>query len=91
MAGKAELRDARAQAKIAIRIDRVTTGNFGDCKILRDGVCELRIDGGPAIVCSTPCWNKLVYLLLGGNTRKQPKDIEQALVISRTVGKGQEN
>jgi putative addiction module killer protein len=29
-----ELADARAQAKIASRINRLATGNFGDCKPL---------------------------------------------------------
>jgi putative addiction module killer protein len=36
-----ELADARAQAKIATRIDRLAAGNFGDCKPLQHGVCEL--------------------------------------------------
>jgi putative addiction module killer protein len=30
-----ELADARAQAKIASRINRLAAGNFGDCKPLR--------------------------------------------------------
>jgi putative addiction module killer protein len=29
------------------RINRLAVGNFGDCKLLRQGVCELRIDWGP--------------------------------------------
>ena len=41
------LRDARAQAKIAVRINRLAAGNFGDSKVLRGGVSELRIDWGP--------------------------------------------
>jgi len=41
------LADARTQAKIARRINRVATGNFGDCKSLRQGLYELRIDWGP--------------------------------------------
>jgi putative addiction module killer protein len=44
-----ELADARAQAKIAARINRLAAGNFGDCKPLRQGVCELRIDWGTRI------------------------------------------
>src|SRR6266446_1063858 len=39
-----QLGDARAQAKIAIRINRLAAGNFGDCKSLRQGLFELRID-----------------------------------------------
>jgi putative addiction module killer protein len=42
-----QLADARAQAKIAVRINRLAAGNFGDCKQVRQGVCELRIDWGP--------------------------------------------
>jgi putative addiction module killer protein len=38
------LGDARAQAKIAVRINRLAAGNFGDCKSLRRGLSELRID-----------------------------------------------
>jgi putative addiction module killer protein len=30
-----QLADARAQAKIASRINRLAVGNFGDCKPLR--------------------------------------------------------
>ena len=39
-----QLAHARAQAKIAIRINRLAAGNFGDCKLLRQGLSELRID-----------------------------------------------
>ena len=42
-----QLGDARAQAKIAIRINRLAAGNFGDYKSLRQGLFELRIDWGP--------------------------------------------
>ena len=52
-----ELSDARAQAKIASRINRLAAGNFGDCKPLRQGVCELRIDWGPGY--------RVYYAMLG--------------------------
>jgi putative addiction module killer protein len=42
-----QLADARAQAKFAARINRLAAGNFGDCKPLRQGLSELRIDGEP--------------------------------------------
>ena len=35
-----QLADARAQAKIAVRINRLAVGNFGDCKPLDQGVWE---------------------------------------------------
>jgi putative addiction module killer protein len=43
-----QLADLRAQAKIATRINRLAAGNFGDCKLLRQGLFDLRIDWGRA-------------------------------------------
>src|SRR5437660_8474322 len=43
----AGLRDTRTKAKIVARLDRLSAGNFGDCKALRGGLFELRIDWGP--------------------------------------------
>src|SRR4030065_274780 len=41
------LNDAQARARINARIARLAAGNFGDCKPLRGGVWELRVDWGP--------------------------------------------
>jgi len=75
-----ELGDARAQAKIASRINRLAAGNFGDCKALRQGVCELRIDWGPGYRVYYAMVGKVCVLLLcGGDKRKQSSDIVRAL------------
>jgi putative addiction module killer protein len=75
-----ELADARAQAKIAIRINRLTAGNFGDCKSLRQGLFELRIDRGPGYrVYYAMIGKESVLLLCGGDKRKQASDIDRAL------------
>ena len=47
------MKDAKAD-RIAARIARLAGGNFGDCKRLRDGVCELRIDRGQVIEFTMP-------------------------------------
>jgi|SRR5580698_9623125 putative addiction module killer protein len=74
------LSDARARAKITARINRLALGNFGDCKRLRQGLCELRIDWGPGYrVYYTLLGNVCVLLLCGGDKRKQASDIERAL------------
>jgi putative addiction module killer protein len=71
------LRDVQARARIATRVDRLQFGNFGDCKFLRDGISELRIDWGPgyrvyfAMIARTS-----VLLLCGGDKRKQSSDIK---------------
>ncbi|HSS97033.1 MAG TPA: type II toxin-antitoxin system RelE/ParE family toxin [Terriglobales bacterium] len=74
------LEDAKAQAKIIARIDRLALGNFGDCKALRAGLYELRIDWGPGYrVYYAFIGKTCVLLLCGGDKRKQSSDIERAL------------
>jgi putative addiction module killer protein len=76
----AKLKDARTRAKIAARIARLSAGNFGDCKPLRDGVWELRIDWGPGYrVYYAMLERTCVLLLCGGDKRKQPADIKRAI------------
>jgi putative addiction module killer protein len=75
-----QLADARAQAKIATRINRLAAGNFGDCKAQRQGACELRIDWGPGYrVYYALIGKECVLLLCGGDKRKQSADIYRAL------------
>jgi putative addiction module killer protein len=74
------LGDARTKAKIVARIDRLSAGNFGDVKVLRDGLFELRIDWGPGYrVYYAVVGRSCVLLLCGGDKRKQVSDIKRAL------------
>ena len=76
----ARLKDARAAAKIAVRIDRLSAGNFGDCKALQEGVSELRIDWGPGYrVYFAGIGRTCVLLLCGGDKRRQSADIKRAI------------
>ncbi len=78
------LADARTQAKIASRINRLAAGNFGDCKPLRQGVSELRIDWGPGYrVYYAMIGRECVVLLCGGDKRRQSSEIERALQYLR--------
>jgi len=75
-----ELTDVRAQAKIAARINRLSAGNFGDCKSLGQGLYELRIDWGPGYrVYYAMIGKRSALLLCGGDKRKQAPDIERAV------------
>jgi putative addiction module killer protein len=75
-----KLKDGRTRAKIAARIDRLSIGNFGDCKALRGGLFELRIDWGPGYrVYYTPVGSMCILLLCGGDKRRQSSDINRAL------------
>ncbi len=73
------IRDAKAATAIDKRIARMEYGNFGDCKPLRDGVWELRIDVGPGYrVYYAKAGSTIVILLCGGDKRKQNSDIDRA-------------
>ena len=87
-----ELHDARAATRIVMRIDRLADGNFGDCKPLRDGVWELRINYGPGYrVYYAMAGRTCVLLLCGGDKRKQAADINRAVELwkdyKRRIGK----
>lgn len=74
------LHDPRAAARIIVRIDRLAAGNSGDCKRLRDGVWELRVDWGPGYrVYYAMAGRMCVLLLCGGDKRKQAADIRRAV------------
>ena len=61
------LRDRRVAARVNARIERLAVGLFGDCKPLREGVWELRIDEGPGYrVYYARAWHRVVLLRCGG-------------------------
>lgn len=73
------LRDAQTRAKIFTRLDRLQLGNFGDCKSLKEGVCELRIHYGAGFrIYYGKIGNKIILLLCGGDKGSQDQDIEKA-------------
>lgn len=74
-----ELEDMKARVAVLRRIDRVSAGNFGDHKFLRDEVWELRVDVGPGYrVYFGQQGKTLVLLLCGGTKRGQSADINRA-------------
>lgn len=79
----ADLRDRRAVARIAARIDRLKLGNPGDVKSVGDGVSELRIDYGPGyrLYCKR-VGQEIVLLLCGGDKSTQDRDIERAKALA---------
>lgn len=67
-----ELADDRARVRIAVRIDRVSRGNFGDHASLGRGLFELRIRYGPGYrIYYAIIGRACVLLLCGGDKRKQ--------------------
>jgi len=73
------IRDTLTRATVKSRINRIRQGNFGDCKSVGDGVCELRIRFGPGIrIYYSRIGSKIVLLLCGGDKGSQDKDIDKA-------------
>jgi putative addiction module killer protein len=80
------LRDREARARIAIRIRRMSLGNFGTSRAVGSGVEELKIDWGPGYrVYYVRRGATLVVLLAGGDKRTQRQDIARAIGLARTL------
>jgi len=73
------LKNDRARAMIASRLDRLAFGNAGDVKPVGSGISELRIDYGPGYrVYFLGHGKEIVILLCGGDKSTQAGDIKTA-------------
>lgn len=80
------MRDARAQARINVRLRRVELGVIGDCKPVGEGVSEMRIDYGPGYrVYFVQRGYEVIILLAGGDKSTQARDIRSALKLAREL------
>lgn len=74
------LRDVQARAQIRVRLARVAAGNFGDCKPLREGVQELRVDFGPGYRVYLSRQGPVLVLLLCGSAKA-----DQVRALARAI------
>lgn len=73
------IKDPTFRRRVLVRLNRLTDGNFGDCKSLGDGLCEFRLDFGPGYRIYFTEEDKFIVLLLsGGDKSSQSKDIAKA-------------
>lgn len=78
-----KLHDAKAKALIAMRLQRLATGNAGDAAFVGEGICELRIHYGPGYrVYFQQRGDILILLLCGGDKSTQDRDIRAAKLIA---------
>jgi putative addiction module killer protein len=76
------LRDDRAKAKIALRVDRLALGNPGDVRPVGDGLSEMRVDYGPGYrVYYGKHGDSIILLLCGGTKNGQSRDIKKAKAL----------
>ena len=80
------LRDARARARVLVRVERLAAGNPEDVRPVGEGVSELRIDYGPGYrVYFKKQGRMIVILLAGGDKRTQSEDVKTALRLARNL------
>lgn len=80
------LTDLKARAAIYVRIKRAEQGNFGEFKVLDDGVSEMKIDVGQGYRVYYAREGRTVYLLLcGGNKSTQNADIKRARAMWKAI------
>lgn len=80
------IRDRQTRMRIDIRIRRLSLGNPGDVKPVREGVSELRIDFGPGYrIYFVQKGQELVILLAGGTKGTQEKDIRKAIELAKQI------
>jgi len=66
------------RARIFARLDRVETGNLGDCQTVGDGVYELRCHFGAGYRIYFGELAQRIIILCGGDKRSQQTTIQQA-------------
>lgn len=72
-------RDPSTRRRILKRLIRVENGNYGDVKVVGDGVNELRFFFGSGYrIYFGEDGDTIVVLLTGGDKSRQDRDIEQA-------------
>jgi len=80
---RTKLKDDRARAVIASRLDRLAFGHAGDAEPVGKGVSELRIHYGPGYrVYFQRRGDTIVVLLCGGDKGSQASDIQTALRLA---------
>lgn len=76
---RTRLKDKRARALVASRIDRLAYGHAGDVQPVGDGVSELRIHYGPGYrIYFRKRGNTVIILLCGGDKSTQTRHIKTA-------------
>lgn len=80
---RTRLKDQRAKALIASRLDRLAFGHAGDAEPVGQGISELRIHHGPGYrIYFLRRGDTIIVLLCGGNKSSQAKDIKTAKRLS---------
>ena len=72
------IKDIRLQMAVEKRLERVETGNYGDCESVGNGILELRFQAFGVRIYFAETGGAIVLLLCAGDKGSQKKDIAKA-------------
>jgi putative addiction module killer protein len=82
-----ELKDKRAQIRIAARLRQAEAGNLGDWQPIEGDVAEMRVDFGPGYRLYFTRRGRIVVVILNaGDKSSQKRDIRRALKLAAELG-----
>ena len=83
------LRDAKAKARILVRLESARLGNLGDTRTVGGAIREMRVHVGPGYrVYFVQRHGAVLLLLWGGAKSSQTRDIERARRMLAELDKG---
>lgn len=81
-----DLKDKRAQLRIAARLRLAEAGNLGNWKTIDSALSEMKVDVGPGYrLYFTRKANVLIVMLAGGDKSSQTRDITRAKRILKEL------
>ena len=82
-----DLKDKRAQVRIAARLRQAESGNLGDWQPIEGEVSELRVNYGPGYRLYFARRGRIIIVILnGGDKSTQKRDIRRALKLAAELG-----
>jgi putative addiction module killer protein len=82
-----ELKDRRAQVRIAARLRQAESGNLGDLQPIEGEVSELRVNYGPGYRLYFARRGRIIVVILNaGDKSTQKRDIRRALKLAAELG-----
>ena len=82
-----DLKDKRAQLRIAARLRQAESGNLGDWQPIEGEVSELRVNYGPGYRLYFARRGRIIVVILNaGDKSTQKRDIRRALKLAAELG-----
>ena len=82
-----DLKDKRAQVRIAARLRQAESGNLGDWQPIEGEVSELRVNYGPGYRLYFARRGRIIVVILNaGDKSTQKRDIRRALKLATELG-----